>query len=88
MNEVAKFTDEEKVKYNSIVNKARGSLKQASGFLNEIKEFGEGRFMMNMLFKQYMNSFIRQGIEITNAQSVTDGFINFYFIIHEIRVPF
>ena len=25
-----------------------------------------------------MNSFIRQGIAITNAQSVTDGFINFY----------
>ena len=64
--------------YHAAVNKAEGSLRQASGFLNEIKEYGEGRFMMNMLFKQYMNSFIRQGIAITNAQSVTDGFINFY----------
>ncbi len=75
---VAKMGQSEITNYNAAVNKAEGSLRQASGFLNEIKEYGEGRFMMNMLFKQYMNSFIRQGIEITNAQSVTDGFINFY----------
>ena len=75
---VAKMGQSEITNYNAAVNKAEGSLRQASGFLNEIKEYGEGRFMMNMLFKQYMNSFIRQGIAITNAQSVTDGFINFY----------
>ena len=34
------------------------------------KEQGEGRFMMNMLFKQFMNSFIREGIAITNAEKL------------------
>ena len=75
---MATMNQSEMRNYHAAVNKAEGSLRQASGFLNEIKEYGEGRFMMNMLFKQYMNSFIRQGIAITNAQSVTDGFINFY----------
>ena len=51
----------------TVVN-AEGSLRQASAFLNLITEQGEGRFMMNMLFKQYMNGLVRQGIEITDAQ--------------------
>ena len=32
---------------------------------------------MNMLFKQFMNSFIREGIAITNAEKTKDGFINY-----------
>ena len=74
----AKMGQSEMTNYNAAVNKAEGSLRQASGFLNEIKEQGEGRFMMNMLFKQFMNSFIREGIAITNAEKTKDGFINFY----------
>ena len=74
----AKMGQSEMTNYNAAVNKAEGSLRQASGFLNEIKEQGEGRFMMNMLFKQFMNSFIREGIPITNAEKTKDGFINFY----------
>ena len=46
---VAKMGQSEITNYNAAVNKAEGSLRQASGFLNEIKEYGEGRFMMNML---------------------------------------
>jgi len=74
----AKMGQSEMTNYNAAVNKAEGSLRQASGFLNEIKEQGEGRFMMNMLFKQFMNSFIREGIAITNAEKTKDSFINFY----------
>ena len=74
----AKMGQSEMTNYNAAVNKAEGSLRQASGFLNEIKEQGEGRFMMNILFKQFMNSFIREGIAITNAEKTKDGFINFY----------
>ena len=77
-SDAAKMNQLESQKYNSAVNKADGSLKQASAFLNLIKEQGEGRFMMNMLFKQYMNGLVRQGIEITDAQKTTLGFFQFY----------
>ena len=77
-SDAAKMNQLESQKYNSAVNKADGSLKQASAFLNLITEQGEGRFMMNMLFKQYMNGLVRQGIEITDAQKTTLGFFQFY----------
>ena len=65
-------------KYNSLVNKAEGSLKQASTFLNEIKEFGQSKFMMNIMFKSFMNRFIRAGVPIRDAQSTSDLFVGFY----------
>ena len=65
-------------KYNSLVNKAEGSLKQASTFLNEIKEFGQSKFMMNIMFKNFMNRFIRAGVPIRDAQSTSDLFVGFY----------
>ena len=65
-------------KYNSLVNKAEGSLKQASTFLNEIKEFGQSKFMMNIMFKNFMNRFIRAGVPIRDAQSTSDLFFGFY----------
>ena len=74
----ATMNQSEITKYNSAVNKAEGSLRQASGFLNEIKEYGEGRFMMNMIFKQFMNTFIREGIAITDAEKTKNGFISYY----------
>jgi len=78
VSDAAKMGPSEVTNYNSAVNKAEGSLRQSSGFLNEIKEYGEGRFMMNMMFKQYMNSFIRQGVAITDAEKTKNGFINYY----------
>ena len=74
----ATMNQSEITKYNSAVNKAEGSLRQSSGFLNEIKEYGEGRFMMNMMFKQYMNSFVREGVAITDAEKTKNGFIDYY----------
>ena len=76
---VARFTDEEKVKYNALVNKAEGSLKQSGGFLNEIKEFGEGRFMMGAMFKAYMNTYYRDVNKVfTNVKEISDGFVQYY----------
>ena len=77
-SDAAKMGISELQKYTAAVNKAEGSLRQASTFLNLITEQGEGRFMMNMLFKQYMNGLVRQGIEITDAQKTTLGFFQFY----------
>ena len=77
-SDAAKMGISELQKYTAAVNKAEGSLRQASAFLNLITEQGEGRFMMNMLFKQYMNGLVRQGIEITDAQKTAFGFFKFY----------
>ncbi len=77
-SDVAKMGISELQTYTAAVNKAEGSLRQASAFLNLITEQGEGRFMMNMLFKQYMNGLVRQGIEITDAQKTADRFVDFY----------
>ena len=74
----ANFTVNEKLQYNLLVNKAEGSLKQSSSFLNEITEYGQGKFMLGAMFKQYMNRFIRSGMSISNAQNTTNGFIEFY----------
>ena len=65
-------------KYNLLVNKAEGSLKQASTFLNEIKEYGQSKFMMNAMFKTFMNRFIRTGTKISDAQSTVNLFVGFY----------
>ena len=65
-------------KFNSLVNRAEGSLKQASTFLNEIKEFGQSKFMMNVMFKSFMNRFIRSGIPIKDAQDTANLFVGFY----------
>ena len=74
----ANFNTTELNKYNLLVNKAEGSLKQASVFLNEIKEYGQSKFMMNAMFKTFMNRFIRSGIPIKDAQSTSDLFVGFY----------
>ena len=74
----AKMSPSEITNYKAAVNKAEGSLRQASGFLNEIRDTGEGKFMMNAMFKQYMNTFIRGGLDITNAQRTANGFVQFY----------
>ena len=34
--------------------------------------------MMNMMFKQFMNTFIREGIAITDAEKTKNGFIDYY----------
>ena len=34
--------------------------------------------MLGMMFKQYMNRFIRSGMSISNAQSTSNGFVEFY----------
>ena len=74
----AKMTEVEKRQFDALVNRAEGSLKQASAFLNVLGSFGQSKFMMNVLFKQFFNSYIRQGKPIRNAQDVVQDFKAFY----------
>ena len=75
---VAKMTDDEKRRYDLLVNRAEGSLKQASAFLNLLGSFGQSKFMMNVLFKQFFNTYIRQGKPIRNVQDVVQDFKVYY----------
>ena len=75
---VAKMTQVEKRQFDMLVNRAEGSLKQASAFLNLLGQYGQSKFMMNVLFKQFFNSYIRQGRSIRNAQDVVQDFKSYY----------
>jgi hypothetical protein len=74
----AKMTQGEKRQFDMLVNRAEGSLKQASAFLNILGSYGQSKFMMNVLFKQFFNSYIRQGRPIRNAQDVVQDFKSYY----------
>jgi len=74
----AKMTQSEKRQFDMLVNRAEGSLKQASVFLNILGSYGQSKFMMNVLFKQFFNSYIRQGRPIRNAQDVVQDFKAYY----------
>ena len=74
----AKMTQAEKRQFDMLVNRAEGSLKQASAFLNILGQYGQSKFMMNVLFKQFFNTYIRQGRPIRNAQDVVQDFKAYY----------
>lgn len=74
----AKMTSVEKQQYDLLVNRAEGSLKQSSAFLNLLTQYGESKFMMNVLFKQFFNSFIREGRAIRNVKNVVQDFKVYY----------
>ena len=76
---VARFTAPEKAKFQRLINKTEGSLKQASSFLNVIKEYGEGKFMMSAMFKKFMNTFYRDKNKVvSNVQNIVREFEAFY----------
>lgn len=74
----SRMTTSEFISYRAAVNRAEGSLRQASTFLDILKQTGDGKFLLSAMFKVYFNSFIRQGKSITNAQAVGKGFEKFY----------
>lgn len=74
----ATFNEEQYKNYVSAVNRAEGSLRQASTFLDVLTSTGESKFLMSTLFKQYFNTFIRSGEGVSNVRNVSDGFLNYY----------
>lgn len=73
---VANFTPQELMKFNSAVNRADGSLKQASKFLDVMK--GSDRFAFNAIFKQFFNTYIRGGSAIPSTNKVVGDFAKYY----------
>lgn len=74
----ASFTPEQLRAYNSAVNRAEGSLRQASTFLNALRSTGGSKFLMATLFKQYFNTYIKSGQGLTNTRDVARNFAGYY----------
>ena len=74
----SKFSDAQRIQYDAAVRKAEGSLKQASVFLDILKQTGDGKFLLSAMFKVYFNSFIRRGLTFSSAAAVAKGFEKFY----------
>lgn len=74
----ATFSQSELRNYIAAVNRAEGSLKQASKFLDVLTATGESKFIMSKLFKTYFNTFIREGKRLTNAKDIANQFSNYY----------
>ena len=75
---VAKFNVKESAKYTALINRATGSLKRSSEFLNIIHEYGTSKFIMAVLFKQFFNQRIRKGLGIVDTKRVASDFAQFY----------
>ena len=74
----ANFSPEQYRNYNAAVNRAEGSLRQASAFLDVLRETGTSKFMMATLFKQYFNTYIKSGEGVKNTRDVARNFAGYY----------
>lgn len=72
----ANFTMMEKNQYNSLVNRAEGSLKQASVFLNILNT--KDKFSYHALFKQFFNSYIRSGAKFGTVNDTVSSFAAYF----------
>ena len=73
---VANFTPQELIAFKSAVNRAEGSLKQASKFLDVMA--GSDRYAFNAIFKQFFNTYIRGGRTIPATNKVVGDFAKYY----------
>lgn len=77
----ANFSQQQIVAYNAAVNRAEGSLRQASSFLDVLKQTGESKFLMSTLFKQFFNTYVRAGMVLPSAKKVTEDFAQYYITL-------
>ena len=75
---IANFNQQQIVEYSSAVNRAEGSLRQASSFLDILTSTGESKFVMSKLFKQYFNTYIVSGQGVKNTSLVASNFAKYY----------
>lgn len=72
----ANFTPQERVTFNQLVNRAEGSLKQASVFLNVLNT--KDKFSFNAIFKQFFNSYIRSGVKFGSVNDTIQSFAAYF----------
>ena len=72
------MTPAEKTTYTNLVNKTEGSLKQASRFLDMMKTNNMNKFTLNIMFKTFFNSYIRQGRTLVGARNTARDFAKYF----------
>jgi len=68
----------EKTIYTNLVNKTEGSLKQASRFLDMMKENNMNKFTLNIMFKTFFNRYIREGRTLIGARNTANDFAQYF----------
>ena len=71
----ARFSTVDRLRFANLVSRSRGSLKQASRFLDTMQN---ADFAMPTIFKQFFNSYVREGKKLNNANAVVRDFSRFY----------
>jgi len=74
----ANMTATEKTVYTNLVNKTEGSLKQASRFLDLMKVNDMNKFTLNIMFKTFFNTYVRQGRSLIGARSTARDFAQYF----------
>ena len=74
----ANMTQAERTTYANLVNKTEGSLKQASRFLDIMKTNDMNKFTLNVMFKTFFNSYIRQGKSLIGARNTARDFAMYF----------
>ena len=73
----ASMTNVEKAKYNALINKSEGSLRQSSKFLDLMKK-DDGRFSLPNIFKVFFNAYVREGKSMVGVRSTVIDFVNYF----------
>ena len=74
----ANMTSAEKTTYTNLVNKTEGSLKQASRFLDLMKVNDMNKFSLNIMFKTFFNTYVRQGRSLVGARNTARDFAQYF----------
>ena len=74
----ANMSSQEKNTYMILVNKTEGSLKQSSRFLDMMKTNNMNKFTLNIMFKTFFNSYIRQGKTLIGARNTARDFATYF----------
>ena len=74
----ANMSLQEKTTYMNLVNKTEGSLKQASRFLDMMKTNNMNKFTLNIMFKTFFNTYVRQGKTLIGARNTARDFAQYF----------
>ena len=74
----ANMTPAEKTTYANLVNKTEGSLKQSSRFLDLMKGNNMNKFTLNIMFKTFFNTYVRQGRNLIGARNTARDFAAYF----------
>lgn len=72
----ASMSVSEKGTYNALINRAEGSLKQASKFLDMMR--GDNKFSLNYMFKVFFNQYVRQGKTGMSVKATAMDFASYF----------